>query len=451
MHTPSPHSTDTQNTLPELSARTLVIALGIWCAAVSLNYLLVTRLGIRMDTPISFPVSVYLPMFRFSGAGYGVLFLLVLMMAVRRERGGAALAWLSGTVLLVLGNLIQGVQAGFIEPFTAGKFQYYHDALRISDGGAWLARFNQIQAQLGVHAKTHPPFATLLHYGWLKWVGLPVLAGLFVFITSLAIPLLYRIAVDLEMDRATAWRLALLFSVLPAFNIYGAVSLDGVVATAMTLALWGMVRTLRYGPTKGNIALVMVGLVGASLLTFGAVFLIGALALIAGWELLKHNRWGAGIALASGLGGLVVVLLLLQAGTGYNHVEAFLTASRLENPDGFRLLSHPVEYGMTRLEDILEILLFLSLPVAIVVVQIKRLGLARYDPARWVAISGVLVLLGMFASGAFRTGETARACGFILPYLMLALSRLPAPMVRNLTLMAGAQTVAMQIMGSYYW
>jgi hypothetical protein len=121
-------------------------------------------------------------------------------------------------------------------------------------------------------------------------------------------------------------------------------------------------------------------------------------------------------------------------------VQAFVTASKSENPNGFQAIGVPIHYWLTRQENIWNIAIFTSIPVLAVLVR------KRPDD---VTAAGVLVLLLMFITGAYRTGETARACMFIYPFLFLSLKDLPAPFLRRLTLAAGVQTILMQALGGY--
>ena len=91
-------------------------------------------------------------------------------------------------------------------------------------------------------------------------------------------------------------------------------------------------------------------------------------------------------------------------------------------------------------ENMGNIALFASLPVLAV--------LLRRRPHR-ISVTAILVLLLMFVTGAYRTGETARACMFIYPFLFLTLKDLPAPFIRRLVAAAGIQTIVMQALGSY--
>jgi hypothetical protein len=159
-------------------------------------------------------------------------FLAVFFWAWCRERGSARLAWSVGLALLVLGNLVQGgVFEGFVGPFVLSDIQYFHEAQRIGDWHTWIAGFNDVQAGLTNHARTHPPFAVLVHYFPWKWLGIHGLAALFVLVSSLAVPVFHRTVRLLGADEGRSFRLSLLFAVLPAFDVYAAVSLDGLVLT----------------------------------------------------------------------------------------------------------------------------------------------------------------------------------------------------------------------------
>src|SRR5207247_2044011 len=68
------------------------------------------------------------------------------------------------------------------------------------------------------------------------------------------------------------------------------------------------------------------------------------------------------------------------------------------------------------------------------------------DPVTGVMMGAVGTLALMFASGAYRTGETARACLFAYPYLLLALRRLAPERAFALICFAGVQTLVMQLL-----
>jgi hypothetical protein len=64
---------------------------------------------------------------------------------------------------------------------------------------------------------------------------------------------------------------------------------------------------------------------------------------------------------------------------------------------------------------------------------------------------GIFALLLMFLAGSFRTGETARICLFIYPYIFVMFRNVDDSVLANLVLVTGAQTILMQLFGYYLW
>ena len=70
---------------------------------------------------------------------------------------------------------------------------------------------------------------------------------------------------------------------------------------------------------------------------------------------------------------------------------------------------------------------------------------------------GALTLAAMFLAGAFHTGETARACLFIYPYLFFPVAaylqqgRLSPPDAKILPALVFFQSLLMQMFGFYFW
>jgi hypothetical protein len=202
------------------------------------------------------------------------------------------------------------------------------------------------------------------------------------------------------------------------------------------------------------------GLIAASLLTFGAVFLVAVSVIAAAWEAVVLRRWRVAVATTAAIAALAAVLATLHWCFGYDHVRAFVTASRIENPQGYRALAEPLAFLMTRIEGFWEIVLFASIGVAAVAAdrwRRRRLpggdcpGRVRNDVGAWLACAGLLTLVAMFAAGAYRTGETARACLFIYPYLLLSIRGVRGPALDGLIAVAAVQTAIMQTFGGYRW
>jgi hypothetical protein len=442
--------------------KTMGIILGVFVLLAAGNYALHTSFPPRtFDTPLwfSLPQSPGLD-FHAAGLPYAAAFVVILLWAASRRaiRFGVLEAWVIGLVLILVGNLIQGnVDLAFRQPLIAGHFQYYDDALKINSWVAWLANFNADQTHLTLHGQTHPPFAVLFEYASLRVLeNRPLrMAAEVVFLASLSVPLVSAIVREGGAERRVANRLAVLFAAIPAINIYTAVSLDGIMLTTCAMFLLGMLmlmRRERFSP--GGFALFAGGILLTNLLTFPGIFALAVAAVMSLVEVLTRRslRLLTSTVAAAALLGLVLYALFVFA--GYNHVEAFLTASRIENPEGFRALSDPVNYFLTRLECVGELAFFLSIG-----------GLAWFfgseakdratrpasSPAERVGLIGIGLLGLMYLTGFNRVGETARTSMFIYPFVVLLLAQISETRVRDLTILAGIQTLLMQLLSSYFW
>jgi hypothetical protein len=365
---------------------------------------------------------------------------------------------LLGFALILLGNLSHGgLDVGIRRPLYASGIQYWDDAIKIVDGAAWLRSFNDHQTQLFLHSRTHPPFAVLMHHLLRNVCGdnLTAVGLTLAFISSLTVPVIWKMLALLQISSERRGLLVLLFPLIPAVNIYSAVSLDGVILFTASLALWGMLLVLER-PAQGatGVALIVVGILATNLLSFGGLFLIGVLVALTAWSVATGGR-PAWLGLAFGASSLasLALLLVLRQGFGYHHLRAFLVASRVENPQGFSGLANPAQYLVSRLEDVAEIAFFFSFG-ALAVLRRAVAGTTWSHGERSVralAAGAMGVLLAMFGTGAYRTGETARGCLFVYPYLLLLYARLDDQAIKDLVPWAAAQTAVMQQLGGFFW
>jgi hypothetical protein len=438
----------------------LVIA---WFFLAALNYLL-KKMSIHTDTPTSFPISeFYGPTVHIHGLPYVVLFLAVLLLSLRHiGKLSVYQVWLAGFAFIALGNLVQGdFDAAFLQPLSGSTegsgVQYYHDAITITSWSKWLENFNINQADLLTHSRTHPPFAVLTHYFLLQALenSTTGLSLTFALISSLTVPIMWYAFKVLEVPVERRNTLAVLFSVIPAINIYTAVSLDGLILTTSSLFLIGLVLLVRRaGNLAAGIVLCIIGFVFTNLLTYGGVFLLAVAGLLALREIILRKAPFVTVAAGTSLLSIFLVILSLEWMFGYSHIQGLLTASSVENPNGFIAVAEPVVYLMTRIEGISEILLFFSLGCTATLLTREMLGtslLDFQDDVVAITIAGISSLMAMFLAGAFRTGETARVCLFIYPYLMLPFFRVKKVILRDLVVVAGIQTAGMQLFGGYFW
>jgi hypothetical protein len=367
------------------------------------------------------------------------------------SRGCRPLEITALAVLLILGsNAVQGIQRGFADPVEGGKpkIQYYHDAKAdVSDAATFLRQFNTRQALLRDHGKTHPPGAVLVFHALRLLTGdQPGLIGVLIAVAATA---LTTGAASLFFSRllpnADAHYSILLLLVLPAVQIYYCATLDALIAVLLlaAVALWAD-KDKQPIAIAGACLCVLV----TSFLTFGFVWVMPVLAVLS----LQQKRWGPFIALLVSLAGFYGILYALL---GFNYASALRTASHLENPQGFRLLAEPVSYLFTRLENITEIVAFFG-PYLLLLFRRGLVPLRQESPNTFVVLLVATgTLIGLFLTGAYRTGETARVCLFLWPYLLLPV----VPLLRDATprekrlllLLLFGQALIMQILGAYFW
>lgn len=352
-----------------------------------------------------------------------------------------------------------GFEFAFLQPFYAGKSQYYHDALNVPNVREWLATFNQNQQLLSLHSRTHPPFAVLIHdlfFVLFPRGGLNALAIGFGVISLSIIPIFLILLKINGVSSNNRKLLLILFSVIPAVNIYTVVCLDGVISASSTLFLLGIAIILKKpGLRVIGYLLMALGLVTTNLLTYGGTFLIGIGALLTLVNLLKEKKHYLLIGYLFSVLSLLVILFILDKGFNYNHLKGFITAATIENPGGFRLFADPINYLLTRFEDIFEIAFYLSFGllsffVSGEIVSFDIRNITRDNNQITFVFSSALLII-MFLSGAYRTGETARACLFIYPYLFYPLFNTSEEKIKGLIILASIQTIIMQLFINFFW
>jgi hypothetical protein len=139
---------------------------------------------------------------------------------------------------------------------------------------------------------------------------------------------------------------------------------------------------------------------------------------------------------------VIAILGLMWIGLGFNYLNALLYASKLENPEGFMLLTNPTNYFVTRLQNILDIAIFygpilgyltyrgykmlkseseLLVPTTHIGQESTQEQKSMDKSIYYLPLAAVLALGLMFLAGAPKKGETARICMFILPFLLIYL------------------------------
>ena len=420
--------------------------------------------GWDLDLPYNFPLSmfsmrlpgVHTPLWTL-GISAAVLLLFVLVAwNLRRVTTGLVLVLAAGVVLVVGTNLIQGPVYGLQEPHR-DELQYFHDAAQVDSAGRFLREFHTLQPELGCHSKTHPPGAVLFFHGLIRAVGHPAAVSLVIAALGVVISggFLYGILAG-AFNRDTAAYATLLCLLIPNVQIYYCATLDAVIAGCFL----SVVFFLRLRRTPIAVAGGIAGMFCASFLTFGAVFLPPV---ILSCELVTRRTVHRSVAVLLGTGVIYVAMYLAF---GFNYLESLRAASALENPNGFMLLAAPADYLVTRLENVCEPLVYFG--PFLLVLFVRGLGTMsrerpRPDLLSWT-LAALATLAAMFLAGVFRTGETARACLFIAPYLMFPvaahLDRRHRPQDEDplrwrerklLLCLVFGQSLVMQTFGGYLW
>lgn len=417
---------------------------------------------IAFDCPYYWPVSIMdvrMPTVRdivVAAAVAAGFFILMRILGARRYELRLVIA---SAILLIVGlSFIHGVAVGFyapiagdaqtgvLVPYSLDGQEYYHDAIKTTGAMDFLARFNELQPTLHRHSHTHPPGAVLTFYALDRIFGDPALIAVAIMLIAFPVSLYF---VDRLMaaavDDDTARYVTVLFAFLPVIQIYYLATLDALVAAILIAALY----LFCFGRSRGSAAAAAVLVSTSFFLTFVSLFILPVLV---GFELLvKRSLKRSGVVAL----GLVTLHILLYWFTGYDAVRAFRTASAFENPRGFMLLVEPVNYLFTRIEDIAEIAFFLG--PFLLILFFKGFTKLRERPHLILTLLGYGTFAGMLVTGAFRTGETARACMFLYPFLLfpvahyLADSDAGEPERRQLATLVFAQAVGMQLFGNYHW
>ncbi len=446
-----------KNFLKTAPLKTILLLILGWFLMVLLNYYL-NEHHFFTGTRITFPISVvYFSIFSLQGIFFSFIFLAFgLYNLYHFEKLNSKMLFLVYSFAIIFGNLAQGsLHQTFLRSFIDTDFQYYHDVIKISNGFDFISSYNDIQESLTMHAKTHPPFAVWIQYVLYKITNQSVLGlaigmsiiGLFAYFP------LIKILDFFKINTSKKNLFILLFAFIPAVNIYTIVSIDAIFLFFSLIFLYG---TLLISNSKAlNIKGILIAFIGFSLtnsISFSGSFLACVAGIYSIYELLKNkNKFPLFNFIFVGL--LFIALLIFSYFVfNYNHIGAFLKASHLENPRGFRGFDQPIVYLFTRLEDVSEILLFLSFGFFAYLFSPKALNFNKQSIHFYLPMIAFGSLSLMFLTGAYGTGETARACLYIYPYFLLLLINVKdIQVLKNIVFIALFQTFFMQLIGDYFW
>jgi hypothetical protein len=362
-------------------------------------------------------------------------------------------------ILLIAGlTLIHGVDVGFYAPITgdaqtgvlvpisSNGQEYYHDALTVQDPLDFLERYNEIQPTLHRHTHTHPPGAVLTFYFLQRIIGDPAIIGLVLMLFAMigTAFFFYRLMLT-EFENGTAGFMSYVLLLLPAVQIYYLATIDALIAALLI----GSLYLFCFAKGAKSVAGAAAMLCASFTLTFVSLFVLPVLI---GFDLIVRKSIKR---TAIVLGAVLAFHMVIYIVTGYDALTSFRTASLFENPEGFMLFTDPANYLFTRLEDIAEIMFFFG--PFLFVLFVRAAKDIRLRPLDVLTVLGCVTLLGMFVSGAWRTGETARACVFIYPFLLFPIGRhlqgTGAGTNERLQLasLVFVQSLGMQMFGNYFW
>lgn len=370
-------------------------------------------------------------------------------------------------LLIIATNLLQGFYQGFHLPTTSDNpfdSSYYQDARLINNPINFIKNYVTLQPHLGYHSRVHPPLPVLFHYGLNHITTNPIIHSLIISLISLvSVWIVYKFSAQYT-NRTNATLTATIYGLLPAYQIYALASIDALIATVF-------IATLFSYTFFGKKSLTHLLLLISALFTFGYIWLIPVLYVVT--LITRKNVFkDFGLLIVTN----VLLLFLVQLLFGYNYAQSFKLAVSFENTHFFLDSAYALfSYLATRIQDILEPILFLGPIITLLIfkaiywlnlkpVKLMRnlvtatpINIPKTHTPGYIALAGLISFIGFIMTGAYYTGETARAALYLIPTLSIAL----APYLDTFHLKENhrqliiisiiIQTTIMQLFGHYSW
>ena len=385
---------------------------------------------------------------QFLYSGFILMLLVVVTWGLKKKQFNNAWVLVAVLIFLPLANLVHGWQVGFERPLE-GTAQYFADLPKVTSPGRFIAGFNQIQTDLSIHGRTHPPGAVLIFYfldqvtgGKTGFISL-LLSLLATGLTAAFLMPVLRQNQSREMAGGLTW----LFFLIPGVTIYYCASLDAILAAFTVGILYFLGKKPEAFSTFG------AGLFLLFLSFCNFAFLL-PLAIFVACDFGYYREWKRSLLI---IGGLLAFYLLLWGLSGFNYWNAFRVAHGFENPDGIGLFHLTKGYMFSRIQNVFELVVFWGPFVTLLVFRSFFSNPRFRDPGYLLPFLGLGGLFAVFIWGAYRFGETGRACLYIYPFALLAIKRffdqkrMGVSEVTDLCLLCGTQTVLMQLWASYFW
>jgi hypothetical protein len=351
---------------------------------------------------------------------------------------GAVVLW-SG---LALTN--RGFPGGIKYPFERDA-DYYADVAVFSSLAEIGSTYNERQAELSLHGRTHPPGAVALLFvlDRILFGKLTLVAASVVPLSALALWLIHAWA-RLHLVPGTSRAASLLWVTTPAVALYGETCMDMVFAIPLLAAGFlfseGAIRArdrapLVVGAILGRGALFGSAIAMGALFTFSTGVLVLAVGLYAASRIRARDEIRTlGLLLTISLATFVLILAGVRAVTGFDWLACLRTALRIDSVDASAFLSARY-WALTRLMGVMDYLVLAGVGTSPLWIGALARGRSAFPPgplpdqevrdgvlvslARCAAAAALVVL----ALGAYKIGETGRILLFLLPVTLLPVCR----------------------------
>jgi len=383
---------------------------------------------------------------------------------------------LFGTLLIIFTNLISGWNSGIVSAIGSNG-EIYTDAIQIVNPITFISEFETLQDSLSVHARTHPPGAVLIIYLLYILFNSPGIIAITICVISSLLSAYFLNGIFKRFFKGEIPKyMVFLYLLLPAIQVYYLANIYAIVSTLIIGVIYFYLHEEKIISIIGSIICVFL----ASFISFMALFIVGCLVI---YEMLNlrskgyfkrvkfMSRDGIKAILRDSQRLLIIIIgiigiygVLLFA-LGFNYINSFLTAMAAETSQGWELISNPFEYFTTRIKNIMDILMFFG-PVLIVLFHKGFKSLKENKSTNELStqlfhlvIASIITLLVIFILGAYDHGETARAAGFIYPFLLIPVAfylseyndRIPKFEMGLLLIVVFGQAIFMQLIGNYVW
>jgi hypothetical protein len=443
-----------------LPNKTIIILLAVWFF-LFIFFGWVSYNKFYLDPPIIYPISiVYKSTATINSMLPLILLIILVVFALKYSPKNAFILFFLCLALIVLGNLLQGgIYEGFVKPIGGWQGmdyeQPFHDVVKIHSGFRFLKEFDIYQSSYSNHTQTHPPFLVLFYYCLYQIGGIPIALTISILIISTIFPLFYFTMLYLGFSKSRAVKFTILLALIPTINIYSIITWDALAAIGYMIFLMGMVLIYRCGLRVINFIILLFGFVFANMLNYLAIGLLVIIGIVGFWQFLVLKRKDLLFATGGILFCFLIILILWKFGFNYDHLLSFLKSSQIElGKTSHHLSTQTIKwYILSRIEDIGEILLFLSFGViAVCFTPLYRRfapNLKSFENALLFSASTIILLFLIF--GVFRTGETARPFIWLIPYVLISLKNIEDRTLNALIGVVTVQTISMQLAANYFW